>query len=112
MPSQRPPLLLFSYFVPVVVLIGALTALVAYPAAEKQNTIEAARLNAIGVALMNQQLTEKSAAKLEEAHAADPQSAIPVLNRGIALLYLQKLPEAEQELKQAATCLLYTSRCV
>ena len=103
MPSQRPPLLLFSYFVPVVVLIGALTALVAYPAAEKQNTIEAARLNAIGVALMNQQLTEKSAAKLEEAHAADPQSAIPVLNRGIALLYLQKLPEAEQELKQAAT---------
>ena len=41
--------------------------------------------------------------RLEEAHAADPQSAIPVLNRGIALLYLQKLPEAEQELKQAAT---------
>lgn len=65
-------------------------------------TLQAARLNGVGVALMNQQLTEKSAAKLEEAHQADPQSAIPVLNRGIALLYLQKLPEAEAELKKAA----------
>jgi tetratricopeptide (TPR) repeat protein len=84
------------------VLIGAFAALNARPAAESPNTTEAARLNGIGVALMNQQLTEKAAAKFEEAHAADPQSAIPVLNRGIALLYLQKLPEAERELQQAA----------
>ncbi|HEY6447434.1 MAG TPA: FG-GAP-like repeat-containing protein [Acidobacteriaceae bacterium] len=62
----------------------------------------AARLNGIGVALMNQQLTEKAAAKLAEAHAADPSSAIPILNRGIALLYEQKLPEAEQQLRDAA----------
>ncbi len=70
--------------------------------ASPHNTLEAARLNGIGVALMNQQLTEKAAAKLAEAHAADPASAIPVLNRGIALLYEQKLPEAEQELRAAA----------
>ena len=103
MPSKRRPLLFICYFVPGVVLVGLLSAIAAHPAAENPNTIEAARLNAIGVALMNQQLTEKAAAKLEEAHAADPKSAIPVLNRGIALLYLQKLPEAEQQLKQAAT---------
>ena len=90
---------LFSFAVAGIVGMGALTA---RPAAENPNTTEAARLNSIGVALMNQQLTEKAAAEFEEAHAADPRSAIPVLNRGIALLYLQKLPEAEAELRQAA----------
>ncbi len=64
--------------------------------------VEAARLNDIGVALMNQQLTEKAIAKFEEAHTADPSSAIPVMNKGIALVYLRKLPEAEEALKQAA----------
>lgn len=85
-----------------VAAVAGLCATGARPAEEKGNTLEAARLNGIGVALMNQQLTEKAAAKLEEAHAADPESAIPVLNRGIALLYLQKLPEAEQTLREAA----------
>jgi tetratricopeptide (TPR) repeat protein len=80
---------------------AGLCAMGAHPADEKHNTLEAARLNGIGVALMNQQLTEKAAAKLEEAHQADPESAIPVLNRGIALLYEQKLPEAEQTLRDA-----------
>ncbi len=65
------------------------------------NPAEAARLNSIGVALMNQQLTEKAEAELEQAHAADPKSAIPVLNQGIALLYMQKLPEAEKALREA-----------
>ncbi|HEX3469881.1 MAG TPA: FG-GAP-like repeat-containing protein, partial [Silvibacterium sp.] len=63
--------------------------------------MESARLNDIGVALMNQQLTEKAIAKFEEAHAADPSSAIPLMNKGIALVYLRKLPEAEEALKQA-----------
>ena len=67
------------------------------------NPVEAARLNDIGVALMNQQLTEKAIAKFDEAHAADPSSAIPVMNKGIALVYLRKIPEAEVALKQAAT---------
>jgi len=102
MPSRKTPLQFFSFFVPVVVLIGGVTALTARPSAEPGNTTEAARLNSIGVALMNQQLTEKAAAEFAEAEKADPQSAIPLLNRGIALLYLEKLPEAEQELQQAA----------
>ncbi|MGB7170904.1 MAG: tetratricopeptide repeat protein, partial [Acidobacteriaceae bacterium] len=79
-----------------------MTALTARPSAEPNDATEAARLNSIGVALMNQQLTEKAAAQFAAAEKADPQSAIPVLNRGIALLYLEKLPEAEQELQQAA----------
>jgi tetratricopeptide (TPR) repeat protein len=82
---------------------AALCAVGARPAEDKHNTLEAARLNGVGVALMNQQLTERAAAKLAEAHAADPKSAIPVLNRGIALLYEQKLPDAEQALREAAT---------
>lgn len=65
------------------------------------DSIAAARLNNVGVALMNQQFTEKALQKFEEAHAADPASSIPVLNKGIALLYLRKLPEAEATLKQA-----------
>ena len=101
-PIRKGPLRLFHSVVPGVVLLGTLTALTARPAAENRNTTEAARLNGIGVALMNQQLTEKAAAKFAEAHGADPQSAIPVLNQGIALLYLQKLPEAEKALRQAA----------
>ena len=62
----------------------------------------AARSNNIGVALMNQQLPEKALQRFDEAHAADPASAIPLVNRGIALLYLQRLNEAEAALKQAA----------
>ncbi|MGB7189057.1 MAG: FG-GAP-like repeat-containing protein, partial [Acidobacteriaceae bacterium] len=72
-------------------------------AATSRTALEAGRLNNVGVALMNQQLTEKAEAKFDAAHKADPSSAIPVLNHGIALLYLQKLPEAEAALKQAAT---------
>ncbi len=102
MPSRKTPLQFLSFFVPAVVLVGGMTALTARPSAESVNVTEAARLNSIGVALMNQQLTEKASAQFAEAEKADPQSAIPVLNRGISLLYLEKLPEAEQELQQAA----------
>ena len=86
---------------PGIVLLGGLSALKARPAAGNPDPQEAARLNSIGVALMNQQLTEKAGAELEQAHEADPKSAIPVLNRGIALLYMQKLPEAEAALREA-----------
>ncbi|HEX5235872.1 MAG TPA: FG-GAP-like repeat-containing protein [Silvibacterium sp.] len=63
--------------------------------------LEAGRLNNVGVAMMNQQLTEKALTKFEQAHKADPSTAIPVVNEGIALIYLQRLPEAETKLKQA-----------
>jgi tetratricopeptide (TPR) repeat protein len=109
MPSRKSPLSFvrnahlgfISFAVPGIVLMGALSALNARPAEGNSNTQEAARLNSIGVALMNQQLTEKAEAELEQARAADPKSAIPVLNQGIALLYMQKLPEAEAALRQA-----------
>ncbi|MGA8108134.1 MAG: FG-GAP-like repeat-containing protein, partial [Acidobacteriaceae bacterium] len=102
MPSRKNRLLLISFLVPSIVLIGGLSVLKARPAADSAKSVQAARLNSIGVALMNQQLTEKAAAELAQAEAADPESAIPILNRGIALLYLERLPEAEQELRKAA----------
>lgn len=76
----------------------------AQPAATQTSraALQAGRLNNVGVALMNQQLTQKAAAKFEDARKADPSSAIPVLNDGIAQLYLQKLPDAEVLLKRAA----------
>ncbi|GGH17010.1 tetratricopeptide repeat protein [Silvibacterium dinghuense] len=70
--------------------------------AQDAPSLAASRLNNVGVALMNQQFTEKALAKFEAAHTADTQTAIPVLNKGIALLYLQKLPEAETALEAAA----------
>jgi tetratricopeptide (TPR) repeat protein len=101
----QPLFIRFSVAVALFAMVVAIKASAqgpASPADKPGNTIEAARLNDIGVALMNQQLTEKAIAKFEEAHAADPASAIPVMNKGIALVYLRKLPEAEEALKKAA----------
>ena len=67
------------------------------------NPREAARLNNLGTALMNQQLIEKAAVKFSEAYTADPSLTIAKINQGIALLYLQKLPEAAQALTLAAS---------
>jgi tetratricopeptide (TPR) repeat protein len=55
---------------------------------------EAARLNNIGVAYMNQQLFEKALKEFEAAGAQDPSLTIARLNRGVALLNLQKVDEA------------------
>lgn len=71
--------------------------------AERTAPADAARLNNIGVALMNQQFTEKALVKFQAAYAADPSAATPLLNQGIALLYLQRLPGAETALKQATS---------
>jgi tetratricopeptide (TPR) repeat protein len=62
----------------------------------------AARLNSVGVALMNQQIPGKALAKFEDAHLADPSSGIPLINKGIALIYLRRLPEAEEALRAAS----------
>jgi tetratricopeptide (TPR) repeat protein len=63
---------------------------------------EAARLNNIGTALLNQQLLEKAVDKFAEAYKLDPSLTIAESNRGIALLYLQRLPEAQSALQHAA----------
>jgi tetratricopeptide (TPR) repeat protein len=64
---------------------------------------EAAKLNNLGVAMMNQQQMDKAVAKFDAAYKLDPSLAVASLNKGIALLNQQKLPEAEAALQQAAT---------
>jgi len=68
----------------------------------KPNPVEAARLNNLGVAYMNQQLFEKGLKNFQQAAEADPQLAIARLNQGIALLNLQKVDEAKAALEEAA----------
>src|SRR6201996_5053377 len=63
---------------------------------------EAAKLNNLGTALMNQQLLEQAAAKFAAAYQLDPSLVRAEVNRGIALIYLQKMTEARQVLEQAA----------
>src|SRR5271157_677234 len=63
---------------------------------------DAAKLNNLGVAMMNQQLMDKAVAKFDAAYKLDPSLTIATLNRGIALLNQQKLSEAEAALQQAA----------
>ena len=69
-------------FVLLIALLAATT-----PTANPQ---EAARLNNIGVAYMNQQLFEKALKAFEEAAAADPALQVTTVNRGVALLNLQR----------------------
>src|SRR5712671_2081579 len=63
---------------------------------------EAARLNNIGVAYMNQQLFEKGLKAFEEAAAKDPSLKVTTLNRGVALLNLQRIDEAKALLQKAS----------
>ncbi|HSZ61528.1 MAG TPA: FG-GAP-like repeat-containing protein [Terriglobales bacterium] len=65
------------------------------------NPQEAARLNNIGVAYMNQQLFEKALKSFEAAAAADPALQITTVNRGVALLNLQRLDAAKALLEKA-----------
>jgi len=64
-------------------------------------SLEAARLNNLGTALMNQQLLERAAAAFTQAAKADPRLAAAQINQGIAYLYMQKLPEAQKALDSA-----------
>ena len=70
--------------------------------AEGSATVQsAARDNNIGVAYMNQQLPEKALHKFEDASRNDVEAVTPVVNQGLAFLYLRQLPEAESALKKA-----------
>jgi tetratricopeptide (TPR) repeat protein len=66
------------------------------------NPREAARLNNLGVAYMNQQLFEKALKSFEAAAAADPTLEVAAVNRGVALLNLQRLEAAKAQLEEAA----------
>jgi Tfp pilus assembly protein PilF len=65
------------------------------------NREDAARLNNIGVAYMNQQLFAKALKNFEEAATKDPALAVTAVNRGVALLNLQRLDEAKALLEKA-----------
>jgi tetratricopeptide (TPR) repeat protein len=67
----------------------------------KPNPPEAARLNNLGAAYMNQQLFEKALKCFQEAAALDPKLTIRRLNEGIAYLNLQKIDEARVALEEA-----------
>src|SRR5580704_8141311 len=65
------------------------------------NSIEAARLNNIGVAYMNQQLFEKGLKQFQQAAEVDPKFSIARLNQGVAYLNLQKIDDAKTALEDA-----------
>ncbi|MGH9501748.1 MAG: FG-GAP-like repeat-containing protein [Terriglobales bacterium] len=66
------------------------------------SSTEAARLNNLGAAYMNQQLFEKGLKAFQEAAALDPKLHIASLNQGIALLNLARIEPAKVLLDAAA----------
>ena len=67
----------------------------------KPNSNEAARLNNLGCAYMNQQLFEKALKQFQEAAALDPKLTIARLNEAVAYLNLQKIEDARPLLEHA-----------
>jgi Tfp pilus assembly protein PilF len=92
---MKPARVIFS-------LLLALALVAAVPQKPKADPAEAARLNNIGCAYMNQQLFEKALKSFEQASAADPDLNVARVNRGIALFNLQRVDEARKFLQEAA----------
>src|SRR5580693_659948 len=68
---------------------------------QPEKSTEAARLNSLGVAYMNQQLFEKALKMFEQAAALDPNFKVAFMNEGIALLNLGRIDAARQFLEHA-----------
>lgn len=84
-----------------VVVFATVLAAFGLLAPTSSNPAEAARLNNLGCAYMNQQLFEKAFKSFQQAEAADPRLTIARLNEGIALVNLQKVDEAKSALEDA-----------
>src|ERR1035437_6909351 len=84
----------------IALILASVVALLA-ATAPAPNPMEAARLNNIGVAYMNQQLFEKALKSFEAAAIADPALEVAAVNRGVALLNLQRGDEAKGMLEKA-----------
>jgi len=84
-----------------VLTTAVLFAAFAQGPASPDKTTEAARLNNLGAAYMNQQLFEKALQKFEEAAGVDPKLEIAKLNQGVALLNLGRIDQAKPFLEQA-----------
>jgi Flp pilus assembly protein TadD len=85
---------------PVVVAVISLAAFAKGPATPNPS-LEAARLNNLGAAYMNQQLFEKALKCFEDAATLDPKLEIVGVNQGIALLNLGRIAPARQLLEEA-----------
>ncbi|MFZ0816088.1 MAG: tetratricopeptide repeat protein, partial [Candidatus Sulfotelmatobacter sp.] len=84
------------------ILLAALGLFATVPQKQlKSNPAEAARLNNLGAAYMNQQLFEKALRSFQQAADLDPKLTMVRLNEGIALLNLQKIDEAKAALEDA-----------
>jgi tetratricopeptide (TPR) repeat protein len=84
------------------ILLAAFGLFATSPQSEpKANPAEAARLNNLGAAYMNQQLFEKGLKCFQQAAALDPKLTIARLNEGIAFLNLQKIDQAKAALEDA-----------
>src|SRR5579864_8517785 len=81
-------------------LIVVLVFLAASPE-KKPDPTEAARLNNLGCAYMNQQLFEKALKYFQDAEAADPNLHVAKVNEGIALLALARVDAAKKVLDEA-----------
>src|SRR5438552_15775318 len=78
-----------------------LIAIGLFAPAAQPNPIEAARLNNLGCAYMNQQLFEKGLKAFQQAAQADPTLPIARLNLSITYLNLQKVDEAKAAFEDA-----------
>ena len=76
--------------------------LVAAAPEKKPDPTDAARLNNLGCAYMNQQLFEKGLKNFQDAAAFDPNLRVARLNQGIALLSLGRVDAAKEILEAAA----------
>ncbi len=86
----------------VVTILAALLAAAGAQSAPKPDPAEAARLNNLGCAYMNQQLFEKALKAFQQAAELDPKLSTARLNEGVAYLNLQKMDEAKAALDDAA----------
>ncbi len=83
-------------------LLAASAILIAASSEKKPDASEAARLNNLGCAYMNQQLFEKGLNYFEQAIAADPNLRVAKVNRGVALMALARVEPAQKALEEAA----------
>lgn len=85
------------------IVLGAAVLLIAVAqnSAPTDKSVEAARLNNLGAAYMNQQLFEKALKSFEQAAALDPKLQIASVNQGIALLNLGRIDAAKGILEEA-----------
>jgi tetratricopeptide (TPR) repeat protein len=89
-------------WVTIALLSFTFVALMAALSEKKIDAAEAARLNNLGCAYMNQQLFEKALKYFEDAAALDTNLRVARVNQGIALLNLARVEPAKEALETAA----------